>query len=271
LEAVAGEIRYQHPAKRYFYMQGFQDDAVLAAIHGVDVETYRQITARFDEAARGAADELLADEAFAGMVDRLPFKAGETVLGIGASQMDDVQSWFEILRHMLEIRRGADGIQMVNMAVSGQTSTDALRYFPGYLGMIQPKWVFCGIDGNDLTRLTALLDRTLVSVADAEGNKLAMRSLAADPSIGWVWLNQWPADEERIAENPNFRMGGASWRNADIEVANRFYAAQPEPVVDLHTAFGDPAGSPLLEEDGLHPSLEGHKVSVRAVVETLAG
>ncbi len=272
LAEIAGSVRYQHPEKRYFYMPGFGDDAVVAAIHGLDVDTYLQIKAQFDDAARGAAEELLADEAFAAMVDRLPFKAGETVLGIGASQMDDLQSWFEILRHALDIRRGADGIQMVNMAVSGQTSTDALRYFPGLLGMTQPRWVFCGVAGNDLTRIAALPDRTLVSFADSEGNKLAMRQVAAvDPAIGWVWVNQWPVDEERVANNPNFQMGGSSWRNADVDIANAFYAAQPETVVDLHTAFGDPVGSGLLEEDGLHPSLEGQKVSVRAVLESLGG
>ena len=272
LAAIAGRVRYQHPEKRYFYLPGMGDDAVVAAIHGIDVETYLSAKARFDEAARGAAEDLLADEAFAGMVDRLPFKAGETVLGIGASQMDDLQSWFEILRHLLEIRRDGDGIQMVNMAVSGQTSTDALRYFPGVLGMTQPNWVFCGVGGNDLTRIAALPDRTLVSFADTEGNKLAMRQVAAaDPAIGWVWLNMWPIDEERVANDPGFQMGGSSWRNADVDVANAFYAAQPETVVDLHTAFGDPVGSGLLEADGLHPSLEGQKVSVRAVVETLVG
>lgn len=272
LAEVAGRVRYQHPEKRYFYLPGIGDDAVAAAIHGVDVETYLQAKALFDDAARGAAEELLADAEFAAMVDRLPFKAGETVLGIGASQMDDLQSWFEILRHVLAIQRPSDGIQMINMAVSGQTSTDALRYFPGLLGMTQPQWVFCGVAGNDLTRITALPDRTLVSFADSEGNKLAMRQVtAADPAIGWVWLNQWPCDEERVANNPGFQMGGSSWRNADVDTANQFYAAQPETVVDLHTAFGDPVGSGLLEEDGLHPSLEGQKVSVRAVVETLAG
>src|SRR5215207_2623729 len=94
LAEIAGSIRYQHPEKRYFYLPGIGDDAVAAAIHGVDVETYLQVKAQFDEAARGAAEELLADAEFAAMVDRLPFKAGETVLGIGASQMDDLQSWF---------------------------------------------------------------------------------------------------------------------------------------------------------------------------------
>ncbi len=160
---------------------------------------------------------------------------------------------------------------MINMAVSGQTSTDALRYFPGVLGMTQANWVFCGVAGNDLTRIAALPDRTLVSFVDSEANKLAMRQVAADPAIGWVWVNQWPSDEERIASNPGFQMGGSSWRNADVDVANAFYSAQSETVVDLHTAFGSPVVLELLEEDGLHPSLEGQKVSVRAVVESLAG
>src|SRR5687768_13345091 len=38
LAAIAGSVRYQHPEKRYFYLPGIGDDAVAAAIHGLDVE-----------------------------------------------------------------------------------------------------------------------------------------------------------------------------------------------------------------------------------------
>jgi len=270
--AVAGSVRYQHPEKRYFYWPGFGDEAVVAAVHGLDVATYRRIKAGFDLAARGAAEALLEDEAFGAMVERLPFRAGETVLGIGASGTDDLQSWLEILRHLLELRRGDEGIRVVNQAVSGQTTTEALRYFPGTVGMAQPRWVICSLGGNDLTRVGAKPEGTLIGREETEGNLAAIRRVVvADPAVTWVWMNQWPMDEARVALDPGFQMGQASWRNEDADALNAFYERQPEPVVDLQAVFGRPVLAELLEADGLHPSLAGQTVTARAVVERLAG
>ena len=66
---------------------------------------YEQLVDEFAANARRAAEELLADPAFAAQIDRLPFAPGSTVVGLGDSITDDYQSWLEILRHVLAMRR----------------------------------------------------------------------------------------------------------------------------------------------------------------------
>src|SRR3712207_287749 len=93
-------VQFQHPEKAYSYLPGM-NEANVAALLGMDAATHRAIRERFDAAARGAALDLLAEPSFAGSVERLPFRAGETVLALGDSFTDDLQSWLEILRHLL--------------------------------------------------------------------------------------------------------------------------------------------------------------------------
>jgi len=60
-------------------------------------------------------------------VDRLPFAPGQRIVAVGESTTDDLLSWFEILRRLLDLRRPADRITLTNMAVSGQTTTRGIR------------------------------------------------------------------------------------------------------------------------------------------------
>src|SRR5215211_6957939 len=86
-------VQFTHLEKTYGYLPGMSE------------ATYREIQDRFDENARATAQEFLGDPSLAGRVDRLPFQAGKTVLGVGDSFTDDLQSWLEIVRHLLELRR----------------------------------------------------------------------------------------------------------------------------------------------------------------------
>lgn len=263
-------IQFQHPEKVYFYLPGFQDEAFLATMYGVDVDTYLAIRADFDAAAHGAAEELLADEAFASLVDALPFEPGSAVVAIGESDTDDLQSWFEILRHLVTMRRPDDGIRFVNHGISGQNTSQAL----GQMGVAlaeQPTWLFCLLGGNDVLRNGFDADKTEVSIDETERNLTEMRRLATEGSdLTWVWLTRPPIDEARVATWPGFEMGGITFRNADVELVNDFIARQPETVVDIYSTFGDPS-TDLLGPDGVHASLAGQAAIARTVVETLAG
>jgi acyl-CoA thioesterase I len=65
----------------------------------------------------------------AGHVDRLPFRAGEIVVGVGDSITDDLQSWLETVRLLLELRRPEGGIRVVNAGLSAHTTAMVLRRF----------------------------------------------------------------------------------------------------------------------------------------------
>jgi acyl-CoA thioesterase I len=269
---IEASVRYQHPEKAYFYMPGFGNESVIASFYGLDVASYRSIKEEFATTARTAAQEFLADSAFAERVDGLPFQPGETVVVIGESDTDDLLSWLEILRHLLDLRRSSDEIRVVNAAISGQTTTEALGRVAATIGMERANRVICGLGGNDATRQNAAPDRTLVTLEETTRNLASMRQVAAaaDPEIAWVWMTRWPIDEARIAAYPGFQQGQVSWRNDDVAAINEVVRRQPEPVVDLEPVFGRPPTPDLLEDDGLHPSLAGHKRTVRALVETLS-
>jgi acyl-CoA thioesterase-1 len=154
-------IRFQHPEKVLGYLGGLDDDR-LATLFGLDLGTYQQLRRSHHEQARRAAADLLDDPAFAKTVDQLPFRPNQRVVAIGESTTDDLLSWFEILRHLLNLRRPTDGITLTNMAVSGQTSTQALTTLPG-LFFHRPDWVLCMLGGNDAQRLGSTDGPTLVA------------------------------------------------------------------------------------------------------------
>lgn len=265
---AAGQVEFIHPEKVFFYLPGM-DEAAVARLYGLGVEDYRAIRSHFDAAARQAAEELLADSSFAGRVDRLPFRAQATLVGIGDSFTDDLQSWLEILRHALALRRPQDEIKVVNAAVSARTSTDVLHYLMPTLYQ-RPDWIFCLVGGNDAKRIGPEPTRTLVGIAETAANFDELQRLAAaQTEARWVWITPGTVDEARIAAFPGFQQGQSTWRNADLVAIGDEIRGRPEPVVNLQSRFGNPPHPELLGPDGLHPSLFGQQVIARAVIEHL--
>ena len=261
-------VQFTHLEKTYGYLPGMSE-ATVAALFGLDEATYREIQDRFDENARAAAQEFLADPSLAGRVDRLPFQAGETVLGVGDSFTDDLQSWLEIVRHLLELRRPQDEIRILNAGVSAQTTAMALRRFVPLISQ-EPDWIICFLGGNDVTRIGPEPNKTQVSLEETTRNLEAMRRIASTlTDARWVWITPPTFDEERAASFPLFQMGQSHWRNDDVEAIGDFMREQPDPAVDLQAVFGTPAVPELQGPDGIHPSLIGQKAIARAFVERL--
>ena len=262
-------VQSVHPEKLYFYLPGIADEAGVAALYGLDGERYRAIKDRFDDAARGVAEELLTDPAFAARVDRLPFAAGQTLVGVGDSFTDDLQSWLTILRHLLDLRRPEERIRVVNAAVSARTSAEVLHYLLVALGQ-QPDWIFCLVGGNDAKRIGPEPTTTLLSPAETARNLLELRRIAAARTRArWLWITPGTVDEARVAAYPPFRQGLSTWRNDDLLAIGEIVRRMEDPVVDLQALFGLPPAADLLREDGLHPSLAGQRAIARAVVERL--
>jgi acyl-CoA thioesterase I len=264
-------VQYVHPEKAYFWVPGMSKEAVLASLYDLDLAAYQALKADFAAAARGAAEELLAEPGFAEKVDNLPFAPESLVVAVGESDTDSLQSWFEILRHLLELRRPQDGIRLENMGISAQTTTQALSRFVQPLGQ-QPDWIICGLGGNDAVRTGPEPTITLVSIEETIRNLAEMRRLAElVTDAQWLWLTRPPIDEARMEAYEGFRMGPLPfvWRNADIDAINAWTREQPELVVDMQAAFGDPVPVDFQEPDGLHPTLAGHQAIAREFVEHL--
>ncbi|MEU0518915.1 hypothetical protein [Streptosporangium sp. NPDC006007] len=217
-------IRFQHPEKVLGYLGGLDDDRI-AALFGLDLDSYRRSRRGYDEQACGAAAELLDDPGFAEKVDRLPFKPGQRVVALGESTTDDLLSWFEILRHVIALRRPADGITLVNMAVSGHTSTQALTLLPG-LSFHRPDWVLCMLGGNDAQRLGPA-DGPTWSVSPRPGATSASCVISSRGAMG--------------VDHPD-RGGRDPRRGLPAVPASRDHLGQPRP--RRHRADPDRAAGP---------------------------
>lgn len=270
-ERFAYRLQFSHIGKRVAEWPGAQEVANLAAIYGIGADEYRRIESGFAANARGAAEMLLADSVFAERVGRLPFRKGAVVVGLGDSITDDWQSWLEILRHLLALHRPHDGIRLVNAGVSGDTTTQMLARFLGVV-QLEPDWVICLAGTND-ARLHGLKPiKPLVSVAETAANLAALRNFAATqaPRARWIWMTPPTVIEEAISRHWFLgEQNQLGWRNADLVAIADVMKRQPDPVVDLQRVFGLPPQREYLLDDGLHPSLEGQKAIVRALVEQL--
>jgi acyl-CoA thioesterase I len=262
-------IQYTHLEKLYGYLPGM-DEALMARLFGLGLEEYREVKGRFDANARDAAKELLEDASFAGRVDRLPFRSGETVVGVGDSITDDLQSWLEIVRHLLEERRPQDGIRVVNGGLSAHTTAMVLRRFVPSVVAQEPDWIICLLGGNDATRIGPEPNKPQVSPEETARNLETMRRIAkTQTEADWVWITPPTYDEERTSSYPPFKMGQSVFLNEDVVAIGDFVREQKEPVVDIQAVFGIPAASELQGPDGVHPSLAGQKAIARAFVERL--
>ncbi|MBA3029075.1 MAG: SGNH/GDSL hydrolase family protein [Desulfobacteraceae bacterium] len=261
-------IQFTHPEKMLADMPGMSEET-CAAIFGLKVDSFRRIKQRFADRARKAAGDLLEDSAFAAWVDRLPFLPGDKVVGVGDSITDDSQSWLEILRYLLEIRRSQDAITVINAGNSGDTTSQIISWFLGVV-VQQPAWIIFFAGAND-TRLHGQSPRKgLVSIEETEKNLLMLRKFAADQtSARWVWITPTTILEEKVSAFWSTPQSQQMWLNKDLAAISKVILAQKEPVIDLQSVFGSPSNPDLLLMDGLHPSLNGQKAIVRALVEKL--
>jgi len=263
-------VQFTHLEKLYGYLPGM-DEALLARLFGLSLGEYREIRSRFEEGARAAARELLEEPGFSGRVDRLPFGPGETVVGVGDSITDDLQSWLEIVRHLLQERRPGDGVRVVNRGLSAHTTAMVLRRFIPDVVSLKPDRVICLLGGNDATRVGPEPNKPQVSPEETARNFDVMRRIVREQTgAGWVWMTPPTYDEGRAASFPPFKMGQSVFRNDDIVAIGEYIREQEEPVVDLQKVFGTPADPDLQGPDGVHPSLAGQKAIARAFVERLA-
>ncbi|KQL50019.1 hypothetical protein AN963_10215 [Brevibacillus choshinensis] len=263
-------VQSQHPQKLLPFARNM-DEQTLASIYGMDVGTYRSIQFQLSQQAQNVALQMLEDSALAGMVDRLPIQTGQTVIAIGESTTDDLLSWFELLRHLVGLRRPKEAIRFINEGISGYTTAQVLRRMSDFVSQ-KPDWILCMIGSNDVLRIGPEPSKTQVSAEETVKNLAAIRHIAASlTKTSWVWLTPPTFDEERAAAYPYFQFGQLAWRNEDITRVGDIIRDLPDKVVDTQAGFAVPVASLLLGPDGVHPTLEGHKAIVTQLVEVLAG
>jgi acyl-CoA thioesterase I len=261
-----------HPEKVFPFLPGMST-ANLAALYGLDEPAYAAIRDRFAAQTAAAARDLLAEPEFAAAVDRLPFSAGQTLAVIGESTTDAANSWLEILGHLIERRRPADAVKLVNTAISGYPTTMLQRVMAETLQRHRPGWVAVFAGGNDALRYGSGASKPLVTGTETARNLAEMRRQAVAARARIIWMTPTARDTARIAAYPPFQ-GQQIWLEDDdmraVDDAIRATACDGDVVVDLSGAFGRPLDAALLSADGLHPTLAGQKAIAKQFVEQVS-
>ncbi|MEW6752242.1 MAG: isochorismatase family protein [Candidatus Latescibacterota bacterium] len=261
-------VQFCHPEKAFSGLPGV-DGADFSRLFGLDADTYCNRRQAFAGLARQAAEGMLADADLAARVDRLPFVPGATVVGLGDSITDDLQSWLEILRHLLHLRRPGDRIRVINAGISGDTTAQIISRFLAVV-LEEPDWVVCMAGTNDARRHGRNPSKILVSIEETDRNLAMLRHFAATQTTArWLWITPGTVIPHRIAAHWLLGQGQLMWSNDDLAAIADLLRRRSEPTVDLQPLFGNPADPSLLLDDGLHPSLAGQEAIARAVVEKL--
>jgi lysophospholipase L1-like esterase len=241
---------------------------VHAGLLGLPVETYASELARMRKEASEAAAALLADEAVASMVDRLPLRKGAKITVFGDSLTSEPQSWAVILREMLAMRRGTDGISWTISAVAGETTTHALVRL-GELVNARPDWALFLFGTNDARTQGSQPTKTLVHHEETARNIAELRQrVARETSARCVWITPPAVDEAQVAQHGGLARFGVRFRNEDLERVAQIVRDSDGPVIDAFSTLGSPPPSELLMGDGLHFTLAGQK---RMALEVIRG
>lgn len=230
-----------------------------AALLGLPVETYAAELGRMLREAAEAADALLADQAVALMVDRLPLRQGAKVAVFGDSLTSDPQSWAVILREVLERRRNADGVSLTISAVAAETTTHGLVRV-GNVIRSQPDWILFLFGTNDARTQGPHPTKTLVHHEETARNIAELRRrVAAETKAKCVWITPPAVDEAQVAAHGGLARFGVRYRNEDLERVAKSVRESDGPVIDAFSSLGNPPPSDLFMDDGLHFSLAGQK------------
>lgn len=238
-----------------------------AGLLNLAVEIYATELDRMQKEASEAADELLADQAVASMIDRLPLRKGDKVVAFGDSLTSEPQSWAVILRDMLAKRRAADEISLAISAVAAETTTHALVRAE-QIASFRPDWILFLLGTNDARTQGQYPTKTLVHHEETARNIAELRQrVSKETTAKCVWITPPAANEAQVAHGGLARFG-VRFRNEDLERVAAIVRDVDGPVIDAFSTLGSPPPSELLMGDGLHLTLAGQK---RMALEVIRG
>lgn len=165
--------------------------------------------------------------------------------GIGAGD-----GWVALLRQHLQGLSGPDGqYSVVNASISGETSAGALSRLPGLLNTYRPAIVIIEVGANDGLRghpVTTLRDnlQKLVSLSREAGARVLLVGMHIPPNYGSRYTRLFYDSFTQTAQQ------------FDVPLV-------PFLLQDIATESG------LMQEDGLHPTVQGQPQMLRNVLPYL--
>ncbi len=266
MELLKYVIQFLNLEKRFPLLPGVKKLKSVADFIGISEDRLKTIREEFDENAKKAALELLKEDEITERVQLLPFEKGDTILALGDSLTDDLQSWFEILRHMLEIAMPELKLKFINAGISGDTSFDALKRLDRDVLGENPDWVIIALGTNDAFRKNFAANRTLVSLTEFWENintiDLAIEEIVENPVI---WITPPPVITELMDDAPD---NNAIIYEKDLIQYREIISGKKGYIIDpLGQRMEQPAEAWNYLSDGLHPSLAGHISTVKAFLK----
>lgn len=263
-------LQFLNLEKRFPLLPGIKNTEAMAHLMGLEEEELLKLRNRFRKNAEEAAEELLKEEEVTEWLDDLPFEAGDTIVALGDSITDDLQGWFNIFRHVLEIVLPESDFTFVNSGLSYDTTTDALKRFNRDVLAHEPDWVIVALGTFDAQKLHVEPTRPLVSLADYWENtktmEEAVKEVTANPLI---WISPPPVITEMLQK---IRLFDFDIFEEDLQNIREILSGKQGYIVD-------PMGSRMSSDgeveawnylgDGLHPSLSGHVNTVKELLRHL--
>ena len=262
-------VQFYNLEKRYPLLPGVGNTSAIAALFGLEEDELKEARIAFDEKAKQAAIELLKDDEIVDLIDKIPFDAEDTIVVIGDSITDDLQGWFSILSHLLEIAVEDANFTFVNAGVSFNTTADALQRIDRDVLVHNPDWVIVALGTFDAQRLNVATNRTLMPLSESWENLNSIQDIlteALDNDI--IWVTPPPVISELLEDNPLYDY---TIEKLDLSQVRELVSGKNGFIVDPR---GMRMGKPQPEawhflSDGLHPSVTGHMETVKSLLKTI--
>lgn len=263
-------IRFVHPEKATelarLSIHALDIDPVVAAALKVSVDELVSQRAVIAEEVRASALALLSDPHVQSASRGLPFLPGQTIVALGDSITDDSLSWAHQLNVVLQELHGDDAPQVVNAGRSGDTTADVIDRLDLVLGL-EPDWVIQLIGTNDVRHHG---DCRVFSAGQTGTNLDTIAHLLNRGGVaGLIRMTPPPVAADSVfaataAPGINLR-----WDQSDLARVGRHMMRSDPSVIDLHAPLLRDARS-LLDPDGLHPNVAGHRAILRVLLLSLA-
>lgn len=235
---------------------------------GCTVQRLREIRSRHQDMIDKAAADLLSDEGFRRDLADLPFGRRARITVTGDSITADSLSWAHLLTAvLLQTRRD---VVILNVAVSGIT-TGELIAMSDLIVRSRPDWVLQMIGTNDPRRHGRTTQVKAVTEAESRRNYAALNDLVRREAQAQLAVITPPPMDQSMFDSFNPPDADVSWQAQDLEATAQLARhAGAEVTIDLHGQLAAEVTPTFWTDDGVHPSLEGHELIVRKVVQALA-
>jgi lysophospholipase L1-like esterase len=262
-------LQFLNIEKVYPLLPGISNNDSVAGLMGLDEEELARLRTLFADNAKKAALELLKEDNVIEWVDQIPFKNTDTIVAFGDSSTDDLQGWFEILKHLLDITVPEADFTFINSGVSNNTSSEALRRMSRDVLYYEPDWVIVSLGMFDAQRLSFAPGRTLLPLSETWENLTtiedAIGTVTENPPI---WITPTPIIPGLLEEMELFEF---ELDDRDLANIREVITGKKGYIVDpLGNRMGNPPEAWYYLSDGINPSLSGHVNTVKELLRSLA-